>query len=298
MMSLTQFVALTLLIGSVLCYPVEDLSETELYSAEQLIDAQVQEDYEPEFPNLVEEAGYSQEVTEEDIPDFSDITEAEDADLEHPLITYGDVAVKPRSRNAAPCTLRGCKWPKHANGFVYVPVVISSRYNQTERNIIIKGLTSLHNTTCIRFVWWNGHRDYLYIYPGQGCWSFVGRQGGQQALSLQRPGCVYHHVVQHEMLHALGFHHEQVRSDRNNHVIILEENIIPGKERNFRQIATNNLWTPYDYRSVMHYGRYYFSKDRGRLPTIIPKPNPNVTIGLATQMSRYDVLRVKRLYMC
>ncbi|KAL6468892.1 hypothetical protein MHYP_G00224160 [Metynnis hypsauchen] len=291
MMSLTQFVALTLLIGSVRCYPVEDLSEADLYINEQLIDAQVQEDYEPELPNLVEEAGPSHEATEEDILDPSDITEAEDADMELPLITYGDVAVKPRSRNAAPCTRRGCKWPKSANGFVQVAVEISPRYNETERKIIIKGLTSLYNTTCIRFVWRNGHRDYLYIYPNQGCWSFVGRQGGRQALSLQSPGCVHHRIVQHEVLHALGFHHEQVRSDRNNHVIILEENVIPGKENNFRQIATNNLWTPYDYNSVMHYGRYYFSKDRRRLPTIVPKPNLNVPIGLATQMSHYDLLR-------
>ncbi|KAL7866510.1 hypothetical protein AOLI_G00143240 [Acnodon oligacanthus] len=50
---------------------------------------------------------------------------------------------------------------------------------------------------------------------------------GPPGRALQRPGCVHHHAVQHEMLHALGFHHEQVRSDHNNHVIILEENINP-----------------------------------------------------------------------
>ncbi|CAG12479.1 unnamed protein product, partial [Tetraodon nigroviridis] len=63
------------------------------------------------------------------------------------------------------------------------------------------------------------------------CWSYVGRQGGRQDVSLQARGCLYHEVVQHEVLHALGFHHEQVRSDRDNYIRILTENIIPGGRR-------------------------------------------------------------------
>ncbi|CAK6970438.1 N-lysine methyltransferase KMT5A-like [Scomber scombrus] len=40
----------------------------------------------------------------------------------------------------------------------------------------------------------------------------------------------------------------------------------------------------------------FFSKN-GK-PTIVPIPNPNVTIGKATQMSPNDILRVNRLYSC
>ena len=60
------------------------------------------------------------------------------------------------------------------------------------------------------------------------CYSFVGRRGDGQVLSLKRPGCVYHNVIQHELLHALGFNHEQTRSDRDQHVRILLENVEPG----------------------------------------------------------------------
>ncbi|KAG7242742.1 hypothetical protein INR49_020117, partial [Caranx melampygus] len=61
------------------------------------------------------------------------------------------------------------------------------------------------------------------------CWSFLGRQGGEQKVSLNRNGCLYTNTVQHEVLHALGFHHEQVRSDRDQHVNILYENIQEGQ---------------------------------------------------------------------
>lgn len=60
------------------------------------------------------------------------------------------------------------------------------------------------------------------------CYSWVGRQGGSQVVSLSRSGCLYHNTVQHELLHALGFNHEQTRSDRDNHIRVLWENISQG----------------------------------------------------------------------
>ncbi|KPP60944.1 hypothetical protein Z043_121008 [Scleropages formosus] len=115
-----------------------------------------------------------------------------------------------------------------------------------------------------------------------------------QVVSLSRQGCIYHGTVQHELLHALGFNHEQTRSDCDNHIRV--PCTTPGMEHNFNRIQTKNLDTPYDYNSVMQYHRYAFSKNNQ--PTMVPIPNSNVEIGMATQMSANDILRVKRLYKC
>ncbi|XP_036375465.1 high choriolytic enzyme 2-like [Megalops cyprinoides] len=216
--------------------------------------------------------------------------------LDKPFIIFGDIAVNTGLQNADPCTYRKCKWVKHPNGKVYVPYVISNQYSTHERSIIKRGLNSFHSSTCIRFIPRSKKEDYLDIKSDKGCYSYVGRQGGGQVVSLERQGCVYHGTVQHEILHALGFDHEQTRSDRDQHVKILYENIKPDMESNFEIINTNNLETPYDYNSVMEYGRYAFSKN-GK-PTIIPIPDQNVEIGTAKEMSPNDILRVNRLYEC
>ena len=72
-------------------------------------------------------------------------------------------------------------------------------------------------------------------------------------------------IIIHELGHAIGFHHEQTRPDRNNHVTIMTQNIQPHTLFNFQQYSTgviNTYDVPYDYRSVMHYGQYvsYLSK--------------------------------------
>ncbi|XP_067347064.1 hatching enzyme 1.2-like isoform X1 [Channa argus] len=209
-------------------------------------------------------------------------------------LTHGDIMPN-RKRNADPCTAIGCKWPK-TGSYVYVPVVITGDFSAQERDVIIGALVSFHQSTCIRFVWRSTEADYLIFYSGTGCWSYVGRQRNQQPISLQRNGCIYYSTVQHEVIHALGFHHEHVRSDRDSYVNIYTQNVQTGMESNFMKVQTNNLGTPYDFNSVMHYPNYAFSKNG--LPTISAKSNPNMVLGGATQMSSNDIARINRLYQC
>ncbi|XP_038825369.1 high choriolytic enzyme 1-like [Salvelinus namaycush] len=216
--------------------------------------------------------------------------------LDEPLVMFGDIAVDTGFMNADPCTARGCKWQKSSDGNVYVPFVISNEYSARERAVIEGGLQTFAASTCIRFFARTNQRDFVDIQSQSGCFSFIGRRGNGQVVSLSRQGCVFLSVVQHELLHALGFNHEQTRSDRDSNVQILIQNVIPGMEFNFRKINTINLGTPYDYNSVMHYSRFAFS--RNRQPTILPIPDNNAVIGRATQMSPNDILRINRLYNC
>lgn len=53
----------------------------------------------------------------------------------------------------------------------------------------------------------------------------------------------------------------------------------------------------YDYNSIMHYGRYFFSKGKGK-PTISPKMPGIVQLGQRKAMSKEDCLKLNDLYGC
>ncbi|XP_062246191.1 high choriolytic enzyme 1-like [Platichthys flesus] len=216
--------------------------------------------------------------------------------VDEPLVIDDIAYDNENERNSDPCVNNGCMWPKSADGNVYVPYTIASHYASRERSIIERGLQSFNEVSCIRFVQRTGQRDFLSIKSDTGCYSFVGRRGYSQTLSLARQGCLYHNTVQHELLHALGFNHEQCRSDRDQYIRIMWENIQPGLAYAFDKIDTLNMDTPYDYNSVMQYHRFAFSANNKA--TMEPIPNSNVEIGMATQMSSNDIQRLNRLYKC
>ena len=59
------------------------------------------------------------------------------------------------------------------------------------------------------------------------CYSYVGRNGGAQDLSIG-DGCAYKGTIIHESMHAMGFFHEQTRLDRDKYVKINWDNILKG----------------------------------------------------------------------
>lgn len=60
------------------------------------------------------------------------------------------------------------------------------------------------------------------------CFSSVGDQQNGQILSLG-DGCDHKAVIEHELLHALGFYHEQSRQDRDDYVKIWLDQVTPGQ---------------------------------------------------------------------
>merc|ERR1719510_2389551 len=158
--------------------------------------------------------------------------------------------------------IRG-SWRRWENG--NIPYVIASSFSSRDRSIIAKAMEAYHKETCIKFVPRSSERGYVYIAAGQGCSSSVGRTGSRQQVSLGR-GCVHTGIVIHEFMHALGFFHEQSRTDRDEYVTIKFENIRPSMKYNFDkygQDKIDHLGAEYDTCSIMHYGKTAFAKARG-----------------------------------
>ncbi|CAB0014204.1 unnamed protein product, partial [Nesidiocoris tenuis] len=108
-----------------------------------------------------------------------------------------------------------------------VPYVISGEFSERDLNTINEAFAEYHEKTCIQFVKRTDETDYLDISNDySGCWSAIGRIGGPQKINLQSPGCLRKKgTVIHELMHSIGFFHEQSRYDRDDFVDILFKNI-------------------------------------------------------------------------
>lgn len=66
-------------------------------------------------------------------------------------------------------------------------------------------MNDIERFTCMRFIERTSQEDFISIFSGDGCFSKLGRHGGQQELSLQKSKCLSHGVIIHELVHAVGF---------------------------------------------------------------------------------------------
>ncbi|XP_062338078.1 meprin A subunit beta [Osmerus eperlanus] len=220
--------------------------------------------------------------------DIFDINEAAGLDL-----VEGDIVLDERQgRNS----IIGdeYRWPKT------VPYYMEDDLEINAKGVILKAFEQYRMKTCIDFKPWEGEQNYISIFKGGGCFSSVGnRRVGKQRLSIGT-NCDRIATIEHEFLHALGFWHEQSRSDRDDYVTIMWDRISEGKEHNFNtynDTTSSSLGVPYDYGSMMHYSKTAFRN--GTEPTIVTKiPAFSEVIGQRMEFSDNDLLKLHRLYNC
>uniref|UniRef100_A0A8C8BF22 Meprin A subunit n=1 Tax=Otus sunia TaxID=257818 RepID=A0A8C8BF22_9STRI len=186
------------------------------------------------------------------------------------------------------------RWPH------VIPYVLDDSLEMNAKGLILKAFEQYRLKTCIDFKPWEGEENYISVFKGSGCWSSVGnQQEGLQQLSIGA-NCDRIGTIQHEFLHALGFWHEQSRSDRDDYVSIVWDNIQSGKDNNFLKYddaTSDSLNVPYDYTSVMHYSQNAFRN--GTEPTIVTNiPDFMDVIGQRMDFSDYDLQKLNRLYNC
>ena len=217
------------------------------------------------------------------------------------LLTALPQSSKPRKYHDRPAPqamillrLGGFRWPDGIVPFSFAPTLPPQ--NQMA---ILDAMRTWEKVTKVRFVELSQNNadkysDYLLFTSTDNlkCSSFVGRQGGPQIIILG-PNCATMNVA-HELGHALGLWHEQSRTDRDQYIKILWENIDEDYRYNFNQhINDGEDFGNYDYQSIMHYTAYAFSKN-GQ-PTIIPLEE-NVVIGQRKQLSAKDIAAVNAMY--
>ncbi|CAH0713880.1 unnamed protein product, partial [Brenthis ino] len=205
----------------------------------------------------------------------------------------GDILIPQYGRNGI--RDQAARWPKG-----HIPYQVSPTFNKEQQETIMRAIADYHRLTCLRFIPYSGQTDYIvFTSASTGCWSSVGKLGGRQEVNLQTPGCVSKKgTVLHELLHAIGFMHEQSRPDRDSHIKIHYNNIKNGAENNFKMADSkraHDFGVSYDYNSVMHYSEYAFSKNSQK--TIEPKIK-GVTLGQREGLSRGDVKKINFMYNC
>ena len=170
-----------------------------------------------------------------------------------------------------------------------------------DRISIEQAIEEFHHQTCIKFIPRRVFdNDYVSIENGlSGCWSSIGRIKGKQIVNLQTPACVKKvGTIIHELLHAVGFLHEQNRKERDQFVEIKTGNIKHEFRSNFVKSSVG-YEVPYDYGSITHYSPKAFSSN-GK-PTIIAKKNnedPILKMGQRDNFSSKDIEKIRKMYEC
>lgn len=150
--------------------------------------------------------------------------------------------------------------------------------------------------TAVTFVPYSDQEDVLVFQAATGtCKSYVGRIGGKQPLWIS-PGCGPSEIA-HEVLHALGFTHEQNRFDRDRYIQIHPENIEADRLSNFERMPELFMQISglddFSYTSLMIYAPDVFSKN-GR--ATMSSLNPGSVIQPGDRLDRSDITRLNRYY--
>jgi len=107
-------------------------------------------------------------------------------------------------------------------------------------------------------------------------------------------------TVVHELMHAIAFYHEHMRSDRDSYIVIKWKNINAGLKTQFEKIpaAYNRLFTKFDYNSIMIYSSTAFSKNGQDTMETKDRRYRLTDPYNKSGLSPLDIVSIKKLYSC
>lgn len=182
-------------------------------------------------------------------------------------------------------------WPNNNITYSY-----SQSLSVADTNAIFNGLKLISDNSPLTFTYTTNvsHADLRFVASSSNS-SPVGKQTSGNDINIYNfdPG-----IIAHEVLHSLGFFHEQSRTDRDDYIVINTNNIIPGKEHNFT-IFTDNGYQgfdrgEYDYNSIMHYGPTAFAKSPGLIT--ISRKDGGYLSGQRYYLTQGDIAGLNFIY--
>ena len=176
-----------------------------------------------------------------------------------------------------------------------IPYVISSDLINPGR--VEKALDYLKQHTGLRFIPYSNHPDAIAFEPGlEHCYSLLGRVGGIQPIKLA-DGCQSQEVL-HEIMHALGFIHQQSRQDRDQFIDVLWPNIEQKYWSQYSIVPESFMegerGFAFDYNSIMLYQPSAFAT-RSDVLTMKTKGADSISPS-QDGFSEGDIRRINRLF--
>lgn len=178
-------------------------------------------------------------------------------------------------------------WPTRV-----IPIYIDPSVQNPER---VKEALEMFQPTVIQFVPFTNQKDAIAFIDGTGtCKSYVGKVGGHQPILLP-VGCGPKEIA-HEVMHALGFVHEQNRADRDQYLQMNFDNIDEKYKDNFEKLPPEYMKANgvgnFDFQSILIYPTWMFAKNSG----VTMQSRTGQTINPSPTLSRTDIERINRIY--
>jgi len=152
-------------------------------------------------------------------------------------------------------------WTKGLVYYAFDPEVTS--LNQ-ER--VLNAMSELECVCGLQFLPWPGagQPNYIRFKNSEHPYNYssaVGMAGGPQTIGML--DWSEHYIIVHEIMHAVGFWHEQQRSDSGEYVTIIPSHMTKGALLQFVPAEGSLVKGPYDFGSLMHYHACAFSSCSG-----------------------------------